>query len=314
MLAARRSDTKIAPMAAYLRDELGVRDVGRLVQRCPSLLSASLDGKLRPTVAFLLSQGVTMDDLDRMLVKHPPLFTHSLNEKVIPVVDFLCDLGVKDMRRVLRAMPQLLGCSLEHKLQPAAEYLRELGVRDVGRLVQAFPAALAYSLKRKLGRTVAWLHAAGVEDVGALLCALPALAGYSVAANLEPKRRLLVDVMGRPIDEAVRFPAYWAYSLRDRILPRYAYLLEHGVQNEVSLSSMLAAADARFLALPVLRSAVAAGAPATAPDFAAHCATPAFRARIEALERAGQLWQRPAAGNAAGEHAAALPGLAGGRA
>ncbi len=223
----------------------------------------------------------------------PATRVRSLNDKIIPVVDFLSDLGVKDVSRVLRAMPQLLACSLEHKLQPSAEYLRELGVVDVGRLVQSFPAALAYSLKRKLGRTVSWLRAAGVRDVGALLTALPALAGYSVPANLEPKRRLLVDVMGRPIDDATRFPAFWGYSLRGRILPRYAYLLEHGVQDEVSLSSMLSATDDKFVALPALRRAAQPGAPpASAAAFYAHCATPPFLARMAALERSGKLWQR----------------------
>jgi hypothetical protein len=73
---ACRSDTKVQPVADYLRQELGVRDLGRLVTRCPALLSSSLDRKLRPTVAFLLSQGLTVADFDRMLVKHPALFTH----------------------------------------------------------------------------------------------------------------------------------------------------------------------------------------------------------------------------------------------
>ena len=155
---------------------------------------------------------------------------------------------------------------------------------DVGRFVQSYPAALAYSLTRKLPRTVAWLRAAGVTDVGVLLAAMPALSGYSVTANLEPKRRLLVHVMGRPVEDAVRFPAFWAYSLRRRILPRYAFLLEHGVADSVSLASMLAGSDERFVLLPALR---AAGAPA---DFNAHCATPAFAARVAALERAGKLW------------------------
>ncbi len=224
---------------------------------------------------------------------------------------------------------QLLGCSLEHKLHPAAEYLREVGVVDVGRFVQTFPASLCYrrarrslqaccaartlvriaclaslltprarmrSLKRKLGRTVSWLRAAGVHDVGALLTALPALAGYSVPANLEPKRRLLVDVMGRPIEDAERFPAYWAYSLQGRILPRYAYLLEHGAQDKVSLSSMLSATDANFAALPALRRAAAAGVPATAEAYQAHVATPAFAARLAALERSGRLWSDAAVG------------------
>jgi hypothetical protein len=185
---------------------------------------------------------------------------------------------------------QLLACSLENKLQPAAEYLRELGVVDVGRLVQSYPAVLAYSLTRKLPRTVAWLRAAGVTDVGVLLTALPALAGYSVTANLEPKRRLLMHVMGRPMEDAVRFPAFWAYSLRGRILPRYAFLLEHDAADSVSLASMLAGADARFVLLPALRAAQAAGAPATPPDFRAHISTPAFAARVAALERAGKLW------------------------
>ncbi len=64
------------PVADYLRGELGVRDLGRLVTRCPALLSSSLERKLRPTVAFLLTQGLTLADFDRMLVKHPALFTH----------------------------------------------------------------------------------------------------------------------------------------------------------------------------------------------------------------------------------------------
>lgn len=113
-----------------------MRDVGRLVTRSPALMSSSLERKLRPTVAFLLTQGLVPADFDRMLTKHPALFTHrrargapqcdrhcskrspaecaallhatarSLNDKIIPVVDFLSDLGVKDVARVLRAMPQ----------------------------------------------------------------------------------------------------------------------------------------------------------------------------------------------------------------
>lgn len=81
----------------------------------------------------------------------------------------------------------------------------------------------------------------------AALCArCPAIFGYSVENNLRPKIEYLANNMGRSVVELKKFPQYFAFSLKKRIIPRHLHLKQRNVQ--IPLQRMLLMSNERFYA------------------------------------------------------------------
>lgn len=64
--------------------------------------------------------------------------------------------------------------------------------------------------------------------------------------NLWPKFVYLVKEMERDLEELNRFPQYFGFSLKERIVPRHLHLKKRGVR--IPLNRMLMWADQKFYA------------------------------------------------------------------
>ena len=119
-------ERKLAPAVAFLRDEVGIADVGRAASAQPALLSLSVDANLRPKLAFLRELG--MENLGEQLGAYPALLSLSLEQNLRPTAAALIDGGVlAPPDAALR--PRHLAASLDARILPRLEYcqlLREL--------------------------------------------------------------------------------------------------------------------------------------------------------------------------------------------
>ncbi|MQM16299.1 hypothetical protein Taro_049255 [Colocasia esculenta] len=119
-----------------------------LIARCPALLTASVDFRLRPTLLLLRELGVT--DLSSPTA----LNAHLLNtpaEKLAFKVKFLQGLGFsyQEAAQVCARLPAIFGYSVENNLRPKVEYL----VNQMGRSIEeikAFPQYFAFSLEKRI--------------------------------------------------------------------------------------------------------------------------------------------------------------------
>ncbi|CAL9137406.1 unnamed protein product [Musa acuminata var. zebrina] len=140
----------LAPVFAFLVTELSADpDQARdLILRCPDLLMASVDYRLRPTLLFLQELGL------RSLSSPTNLNAHLLNtpvEKLASKIRFLEGLGLshQEASKVCARCPAIFGYSVENNLRPKVEYL----VREMGRSmeeVNEFPQYFAFSMEKKI--------------------------------------------------------------------------------------------------------------------------------------------------------------------
>ncbi|CAN6303286.1 unnamed protein product [Urochloa humidicola] len=224
-------------------------DYGRALEQNPALRDAAPES-IHAVVSFLQSRGLHFKDLGRVFGMCPSVLTASVRGNLRPVFAFLSDdLGVPEAahRRVVVKCPRVLACSVRDQLRPALIYLRRLGFRDGRALALQDPILLVSSVERTLAPKLEFL-ASGLgmsrEDAVAMVLRCPALFTFSVERNYKPKFEYLVEAMGGGVDDVKAFPQYFTFSLEKRIAPRHRAAVEAGIA--LPLPDMLKATDEEF--------------------------------------------------------------------
>jgi mTERF len=125
---------KIKRIVGYLRYELGfdASQVKRTLYQAPQIAGLSIDGNLRPTVAYLRKA---------LSLSGSPDSTHGSDEETI-------------LQRILVGMPTVLVLNCTTNLGPKIEYLREFcsngSNRNLQELLLRLPAMLGYSLTNRI--------------------------------------------------------------------------------------------------------------------------------------------------------------------
>ncbi|WVZ60802.1 hypothetical protein U9M48_010779 [Paspalum notatum var. saurae] len=223
-------------------------DYRRALEQNPALRDASPDS-IHAVVSFLQSRGLQFKDLGRVFGMCPSVLTASVRGDLRPVFAFLSeDLGVPEPahRRVVIKCPRVLACSVRDQLRPALIYLRRLGFRDSRALALQDPILLVSSVERTLAPKLEFLAGLGMsrDDAVAMVLRCPALFTFSIDRNYVPKFEYLVQAMGGGVEDIKAFPQYFAFSLEKRIAPRHQAAEEAGVA--LPLPDMLKATDEEF--------------------------------------------------------------------
>ncbi|KAL6893946.1 hypothetical protein ACP4OV_008044 [Aristida adscensionis] len=224
-------------------------DYGRAVAQNPALGTAAPES-IHAVVSFLQSRGLHFKDLGRVLGMCPSVLTASVRGELRPVFAFLSDeLGVPEAahRRVVVKCPRVLACSVRDQLRPATLYLRRLGFRDFRALALQDPVLLVSSVERTMAPKLAFLQGGlGMSrgDAVAMVLRCPALFTFSVERNYKPKFEYLVGAMGGGVEDVKAFPQYFTFSLDKRIAPRHRAAADAGVA--LPLPDMLKATDEEF--------------------------------------------------------------------
>ncbi|CAN4112348.1 unnamed protein product [Withania somnifera] len=184
------------------------------------------------TVNFLNSQGFSQTDIIRIALVCDHVFSPEFN--VEPVFDFFkFDLAAtpEESRGLILRCPQILESNVPFCLRPTVLYLKELEIGNLN-LPTNLTAHLLNTRVDKLQQKVRFLF--------------PAIFGYSIEHSLWPKYEYLAEDMKRDLGELKLFPHYFAFSLRNRIVPRHLHLKERNVI--IPLKRMLLWSDQRFYA------------------------------------------------------------------
>ncbi|XP_020204335.1 transcription termination factor MTEF1, chloroplastic [Cajanus cajan] len=203
------------------------------------------------TITFLKSRSFSDADIPRLNFLTPQLFTTAvLPSDIAAVFRFLADdLGANESesRGLVVRCPKLLFSHVDLCLRPTLQFLRQVGIGELNRPTTR-NAHLLNTRVDKLHAKVQFLQELGFSYEEALrACArLPAIFGYDVENNLWPKYVYLVKEMERDLEELKNFPQYFAFSLKDRIVPRHLHLKERGLR--IPLNRMLMWGDQNFYA------------------------------------------------------------------
>jgi len=244
----------------FLSDGVGLeaRALRKLVLKCPSLLTLSKTAKLEHNVEYLVSKvGIPRTSLSRVIEKAPSLLALSTSNNLQPIIDFLTDpqglaIGRAKVGAMVAQQPQILMSSLEHKLKPCVAFLQEelsLSVSQASKVVQGSPSLLGFSVSANLqGKVDFYSTVLGVTraQVGSMLFKFPTLLSLSIKGNVKLKLRYMLRYMHVDKQVIVTSPQLLAYSLRNRIYPRFLHVNRIGAQGQASLSSLLCMPDKVF--------------------------------------------------------------------
>jgi len=118
-------EDNLRPTAKYFRS-LGV-DVGILLFRCPQNFGLSIETNLKPVTEFFLERGYTLEEIGTMISRYGALYTFSLTENLIPKWDFFLTTGYPKSELV--KFPQYFGYNLEERIKPRFEIMTKSGVK-----------------------------------------------------------------------------------------------------------------------------------------------------------------------------------------
>ncbi|RDX79046.1 Transcription termination factor MTEF1, chloroplastic, partial [Mucuna pruriens] len=203
------------------------------------------------TLTFLESHSFSDADIPRLNFLTPELFSTAVAPSDFAAVfRFLADdvlANESESRGLILRCPKLLFSNVDHCLRPTLHFLRQVGIHDLKRPTTR-NAHLLNTRVDKLNAKVEFLQELGFSYEEALrACArLPAIFGYDVDNNLWPKFVFLIKDMERDLEDLKKFPQYFGFSLKDRIVPRHFHLKERGVR--IPLNRMLMWADDKFYA------------------------------------------------------------------
>ncbi|XP_078432984.1 mitochondrial transcription termination factor family protein isoform X2 [Wolffia australiana] len=140
-------DDKLRPTAKYL-NSIGI-DVASLVSRCPQTFGLSVEASLKPIAAFFLERGFSQEELAVMVAKYGALYTFSLRGNLGPKWEFFLSTGYP--REELVKFPHYFGYSLEARIKPRYATMAQAGVRLVlNQLLSVSDAEFEKVLARKM--------------------------------------------------------------------------------------------------------------------------------------------------------------------
>ncbi|CAB4287073.1 unnamed protein product [Prunus armeniaca] len=122
------------------------QELRRLIGMCPEILSSRV-AEIIPVLTFLLREArVNGSDLRRVLNRRPRLLACCVKTRLRPTLYFLQSIGISQVNK----HTSLLSCSVEDKLQPRIDYLEKIGFsrRDALSMFRRFPQLFCYSIEQ----------------------------------------------------------------------------------------------------------------------------------------------------------------------
>ncbi|KAH0464150.1 hypothetical protein IEQ34_006936 [Dendrobium chrysotoxum] len=237
LLRFRPSDRQIAQHL----NTLGIR-------ASPSYSSESLHWMLS-VANYFESKGFSNIHFPRLFHLCPQIFSSTdINRTIAPVFSFLIsELGAstEQSRDFIVRCPELLNCNVEFRLRPTLVFLREIGVYNL-HVPSILNANLLIIPVGQLGSRIRFLESMGLsyEESSGICRRFPSIFRYSEENNLRPKFEYLLYEMGGSVEEVKRFPQYFGFCLKKRIVPRHLHLKQRNIRP--SLKWMLMPGDKKF--------------------------------------------------------------------
>jgi hypothetical protein len=201
--------------------------------------------------AWILRNEIGAKDLGKVVAAYPSVLLLDADTQILPSANYLMEeLGIMegDLVSVLQLYPALLGKDV-YEMQKVVEFLEALEIQNdnLPIMFRAFPALLTLDVDKDMMPVVTYLQSIGISNIGRFVARLPPVLGYSVENELEPKWQFLNRVCMYANFELTKFPAYFSYPFERVIKTRYEYLSAKGFPTDIiSVDTVLRFGDHDF--------------------------------------------------------------------
>ncbi|KAK9272623.1 hypothetical protein L1049_002999 [Liquidambar formosana] len=182
----------LIPMMAFF-ENLGVdkKQWAKVIHRFPALLTYSRQ-KVKVTVDFLCEIGVSAESIGKVLTRCPNIISYSVEDKLRPTAEYFRSLGV-DVAVLLYRCPQTFGLSIEANLKPVTEFFLERGYNmgEVGTMISRYGALYTFSLAENL--IPKWEFFLTMDYSKSELVKFPQYFGYSLEERIKPRYALVKE-------------------------------------------------------------------------------------------------------------------------
>ena len=122
--------------------------------------------------------------MTKVVAGFPPILGYSIEGNLKPTLAWLRDAGLSgpQVAKVIARLPQVLGYSIDAKLKSTVMWLRSIGLTQsqVARVIATFPQVLSLSIKNNLShKHLLLLEHLSQNEVCEMILSLPALLGCS---------------------------------------------------------------------------------------------------------------------------------------
>ena len=264
---------------------IAASDVGSILTRCPSIMGLSIPDTLDARVRWLLSVGIEKAQIGSILTRCPHVCTISVIPTLFSRLTLLENSGISNIPQLIARFPTVLALSDDNLQQTMAFLVDLVGKENLNVMIHRNPSLLGRSITGHLKDIVAFLGAEGwsAEQISLIVKRRPSLLSMKLTTleercargkqlagsvdvfreaavicptvltlpeeSLHQKLQCLGD-MGYAPEVAWKWPIYFAYSLAQRVVPRWAFYSRHAVdhkrQRTPTLNALLSGSDLSF--------------------------------------------------------------------
>ncbi|KAF8390611.1 hypothetical protein HHK36_025138 [Tetracentron sinense] len=176
----------LIPTMTYL-ENLGVdkRRWAKVIHRFPALLTYSRQ-KVKASVDYFYELGLSSESIGKILTRCPHIISYSVDDKLRPTAEYFRSMGV-DVAVLFHRSPQTFGLSIEANLKPVTEFFLERGysIGEVGTMVSRYGALYTFSLTDNLIQK--WEFFLTMDYPRSELVKFPQYFGYSLEERIKPR-------------------------------------------------------------------------------------------------------------------------------
>lgn len=133
---------EIGATCKYLKEQVGVEDIAKVIVAYPGVLLLNITTDLRPVLDYLYDEngvGLDKDSVSKMIQTFPLLLSIRNFNKTRETVHYLqnsLEVPTESLQKIVRAFPSILLLDLEADMLPVVNFLRNTcGVVNIGRFI-----------------------------------------------------------------------------------------------------------------------------------------------------------------------------------
>ncbi|GJP60874.1 hypothetical protein CLOP_g18088 [Closterium sp. NIES-67] len=238
------SEETLAAALHFLRHDLGVKRIDKVVQSFPFVLNLTVP-TLKEKVRQLELAGLA--PVADIIETSPFVLggrASEIQRKVLLIQSILGDYN-GDKLYYLRRYPQLLLVKHETTEATYKGMVEYFGEEQARRFLLRQPLLLGQNWDSMVVTLTNLIKSFGREDAVRMMNQMPLIIAFAWE-TLESKIRFVVEDMGRGLADVAMWPALLTRSVDKRLRPRYKLLLEAGKAHKYGLGYMFGCKDVDF--------------------------------------------------------------------